>query len=272
MKKTFKYLKCHPNHNKDKLCIDEIQLLKMRDLWNARHPDRTIKSKKKNIIEHKLITYTSICNDQKCLIRNILKKDLNVFAPKSPKIWKKNKSEWLDSLDIMRVMKQYEETYKDFIFLGPSPIDFDNKLDSKCVWPELCNLNIKKELSKKHTKIGIIFNLDPHYKEGSHWTCMFIDLEKKYIFYFDSSGDSTPNEISLFIERIKKQCEELNIHMKVHVNKTQHQYTDGECGMYSLYTIIKLLENKHSVNYFLNHKISDKKINAHRRIFYNEFG
>ena len=37
----------------------------------------------------------------------------------------KNKNTWLNSLDISRVMKQYEDNYKNFRFLGPSPIDFN---------------------------------------------------------------------------------------------------------------------------------------------------
>jgi len=270
MKKTFKHLKCHPKYSKYKSCINDQTVFKMRDVWNARHPDKKIKTKKRNQIEEQLKSYLSICNDQQCLLSNTIGKPLKIFAPKSPKSWNKNKSEWLDSLDIMRVMKQYEETYPNFKFLGPSPIDFDTKKQSTCVWPEICNLNIKSQLDKKHNKIGLIFNLDPHYKEGSHWTCMFIDLQNKYILYFDSSGESTPNEIKSFTERIQKQCEELNMKMKIYNNENhRHQYTDGECGMYSLYTIIKLLENKHTVNYFLKHKITDSKVNQYRSIFFN---
>ena len=35
-------------------------------------------------------------------------------------------------------------------------------------------------------KIGVIFNLDKHDQSGSHWVAMFIDLENKFFFYFDS--------------------------------------------------------------------------------------
>ena len=35
-------------------------------------------------------------------------------------------------------------------------------------------------------QIGIVFNLDKHDQEGSHWVSMFIDLKRDGIYYFDS--------------------------------------------------------------------------------------
>jgi hypothetical protein len=244
----------------------------MRHTWNKRHPDKKIHSKHIKTIETKLKHYLSICKDQKCLLNRTLKKKMNLFAPYSPPQWKKGKSIWLDSLDIMRVMKQYEETYPNFEFIGPSPIDFDTKVNiSECVWPELCYFSMKKKMMKNINKIGIIFNTDPHYDEGSHWVCMFIDLDKNYIFYFDSNGHAPCEKINIFIDRLLSQCKEINKSMNVYNNKnTKHQYADGECGMYALYTIITLLEKKHNVSYFKNKKIPDKKMNDYRKIFFNE--
>jgi hypothetical protein len=269
MKRTFKYLKCHPKYKKNKSCISTKVMRSMRDKWNSKHPDKQIKTKTKKIIETQLRSYLSECNHQKCLIDKTIEKQLNIFAPKSPSSWNTNKSEWLNNFDISRVMTQYEEAYPKFKFLGPSPIDFDTIIDGKCVWTELCNLSIKEQFNKNKNKIGIIFNLDTHDKGGSHWVSLFIDLENKYILYLDSNGITTPKEIDIFINRIVKQCQEMNMTMKIYKNKKKHQYKDGECGMYSLYTIIKLLENKHSVNYFMNTRITDEKMNVYRRIFYN---
>ena len=60
------------------------------------------------------------------------------------------------------------------------PIDFDYK-DSlgRCVSEELCNINFIKLIKKGIKFIGIVFNLDPHYKPGIHWVSMFIDFKIK---------------------------------------------------------------------------------------------
>ena len=113
---------------------------------------------------------------------NKIKKKL--FAPKTPHSWKSNINEWLSSTDILNVMRQYEEAYPEFKFYGPAPIDFNTNLyDDKCVWPEICNINIKELKEEGKTKIGFIFNTDKHYESGSHWIAMYLDLSKN-IFSF----------------------------------------------------------------------------------------
>ena len=111
------------------------------------------------------------------------------FAPSHPKIWEKNKNTWLNSLDIARVMKQFEEAYDIFRFLGPSPIDYATIKNNMCVYPEICNLNINVMKQKGITCVGIIFNTDYHYESGSHWVCVYIDITKNIFFFFDSTGD-----------------------------------------------------------------------------------
>ena len=44
-------------------------------------------------------------------------------------------------------MKQWEDKYKTFVFLGPSPIDFNKKITkTDCVWNDLCGFNLKNIL------------------------------------------------------------------------------------------------------------------------------
>ena len=124
------------------------------------------------------------CSNEICwidsVIKNKKKKEVlkkQLFVPRMPNSWKKNLTEWLSSTEIIDVMKQYEETYDNFVFLGPSPIDFNsiNIEDTKdiCVWPELCHFNLKKHISKNIKYIGMVFNLDKHYEAGSHWYLFF---------------------------------------------------------------------------------------------------
>lgn len=272
MNKSFKYLKCHPKNNTRKSCLTNELLFSMRKKWNQRHPDQKINSRNPTIIEQKLKNYLSYCNDSSCLVNTLSNVDnKKLFAPKMPESWNNDPKIWLNSLDIMKVMKQYEEAYKEFDFFGPSPIDFDSNQKNSCVWPEICHFNINNQLKNKKYKNGFIFNLDKHYQEGSHWICMFLDLEKKFILCLDSNGNEMPNEIKTFVHKIKNQCEQKNISLKYYDNDGfRHQEKDGQCGMYCLYTIIELLKNKKSPSYFNRYKISDELMEKHRNIYFNQ--
>jgi len=116
----------------------------------------------------------------------------------------------------------------------------------------------------------MIFNLDPHYKEGSHWVAMFLDLDKNFIFFLDSNGIEIPSEINVLKNRIKKQCKD-DLHKKIKFidnAPTVHQEKDGECGMYSIYTVVMLLDEKLTPRRIKNKPISDDKMNKYRKIFY----
>jgi hypothetical protein len=198
---------------------------------------------------------------------------LKVFAPESPKEWKKNPNEWLSSLDIIQVMNQYEKKYKCFDFLGPSPIDYDtHQLNGECVWEELCHFDLSNQILKGKTKIGIIFNTDPHYKGGQHWISLFINVKKQTIFFFDSAGDEIPDQIKKFANNVCEQGNKLTkpIHFKFDQNfPVEHQYNNTECGVYSLFFIVHMLEDKINGDYLKTHILKDKYIEKFRKIYYN---
>jgi hypothetical protein len=262
-------------------CYTNKSLYKLRDLWNARHPDVKITSNSPKEI-HRQISYnlSGICNKESCWLKQkaefgpIASDISDSFAPESPPEWKKNPNEWLSSIDIMNVMKQYEKAYKCFDFIGPSPIDFDTrKLYGECVWDELCNFSLEDQIKEGKTKIGIIFNTDPHNKPGQHWISMFINIKKKKIFFFDSTGDPQPSEIVDFIDRLKEQGLNLNpkIHFRVDSNEgIEHQYGNTECGIYSLFFIVHMLEDKLSEHYLKTHIIKDEYMNKFRNIYFND--
>ena len=283
-KKSIKKINCSPK-SKDELndfsCYTNDSLIHLRDRWNARHPDVKITSNSPKEIHKQLSDYLrDICNNEACWLRQNgafgkLESELaESFAPESPPEWKKNPNEWLSSTDIMKVMKQYEKAYKDFDFIGPSPIDFDiRKLYGECVWEELCNLNLEKFIKEGKTKIGIIFNTDPHNEPGQHWISMFIDIKKKKIFFFDSTGDTAPPEIKKLIARIKEQGVNLSpkIIFKVDSNEgIEHQYGNTECGIYSIYFIIHMLEDKMTEHYIKTHILKDEYMEKFRHIYFND--
>ena len=193
-------------------------------------------------------------------------------------------------------MKQYEQTYPEFKFIGPSPIDFDARVKasklywvknipgntSVCVWEELCKFNIKSLLQKKITKIGMTFNLDAHNMPGSHWVSLFVDLapEHPFVFYFDSGGNPPPREIQTLMNRIVKQGVASNIKIKKIINQHRHQKQNTECGMYSLFFNITMLtgDSGFEKNMDLDEKmelftkvdIPDKYVELYRNKYYNK--
>jgi len=276
---------CSPKDKKelnDFSCYKNGDLHKLRNLWNSRHPDHLIQTNTPSEIHYKLSLFMKdSCNKESCWLKQNfvqgsgLKKEMvNSFAPVSPKEWKKNPNEWLSSIDINKVMKQYEKAYKCFDFIGPSPIDFDTrKMYGECVWEELCHFNLKKEIDQGKYKIGVVFNTDPHYKSGSHWISLFINVKKAQIIFFDSAGNKAPSEILVLVNRIIKQGKELKkpIHFKFDENHpVEHQYGNTECGVYSLFFIIHMLVDKLSAQYLKTHRISDKAVEKYRKVFFND--
>lgn len=275
--KKIKSLNCSPGKSHDFTCYSSKSLNKIRDLWNKRHPDAKISSNNSREIWNTLKNNLSnVCDTEKCwlnqsFMNNKLDSKLTnyTFAPSAPKTWNKNPNEWLTSLDINNVMRQYEHTYPSFSFIGPSPIDFDKKkMFGQCVWNELCNFDLESLIKKGKTKIGIIFNTDPHYLEGSHWICMFIDIKNKYIYYFDSNANETPKEIIQLVDKIKNQADKLGIKIKYDRNNMEHQKSDTECGMYVLYVITQLLQNKMTPEMFKK-RIPDSDMERLRKVFFN---
>jgi len=279
-----KKVNCSPKDKKDIkdfTCYMDESLYKLKSLWNARHPDVLIKTNDTREIHTLLSKYLSnVCKKESCWIKQTsglgkASSDLtDSFAPESPSDWKKNPKEWLTSVDITKVMKQYEKAYKCFDFIGPSPIDFDTRLMyGECVWDELCNFNIEDQIKRGKTKIGIIFNTDPHYKSGEHWLSMFINIEKRTISFFDSVGNKIPDKIFKLVERITKQGMSMNPPMKFEFDQNhpvEHQYGTTECGIYSIFFIVHMLEDKITEEYLKHHILKDEYITKFRKIYFNE--
>jgi hypothetical protein len=173
-------------------------------------------------------------------------------------------------------MNQYEKKYNCFDFLGPSPIDYDtHKLYGECVWEELCHFNLAEQIKKGHTKFGVIFNLDPHYKGGSHWVSLFINVKKKTIFYFDSAGETIPEQIKKFVDNVIVQGHKLSVPINFKFDQNhpvEHQYGNTECGIYSIFFIVHMLEDKITGHYLKTHMLKDEYMEQFRNVFYNKNG
>lgn len=276
-KKSSTYmLNCSPTRKLKYTCYLPTNIIKMKNAWNSYYPSNKIKSNdtftiwkfiKENLKEK--------CSNEKCWIfqpfmANKLDKQLTnfTFAPPSPRTWKQNPNTWLTNFDIEKVLKQYEYTYPKFKLIGPSSIDFDTKIKDKCVYDDLCKFKITEFIQKKKIKIGIVLNTDPHYLTGSHWICIFINIELKFIYFFDSNGTAAPKQVITFINRVSDQSKALGTPFKIIYNTISHQRTNTECGMYVLYIIITLLKKETYPNF--KTIIPDSKVATLRKILFNE--
>ena len=274
---TKKKLNCAPSPEFKFTCLTKNILFKLKNSWNSLdNSNKILSNNPYTIWKFFDKVLKNKCNNEKCWLEQIFVKNNisiseinNLYRPKSPGSWKSNPNEWLSSNDIIKVMKQYEKKFTYFKFLGPSPIDFDKKLKyGQCVWNTLCNFSLEKYIKNGKTKIGIIFNTDPHYLSGSHWVCLFIDINKNFIYYFDSTGDSIPRLIKKLVDKIQNQGKDLGLDLEYKINKFKHQYGDTECGMYVLVIIILLLKNKITLKQ-LNKRITDKEMTKLRKVLFN---
>ena len=162
--------RCSPKEGDENgyTCFDNSSLQLLKDLWNRKHPSQLIhESGAKEIwssLSNKLqptCKKNELCWLNQGFVDKATKERLidSDFAPIAPKSWEKKPNEWLSNEDIESVLKQYENKYKCFKFIGPTPIDFDKRLRAgKCVWDELCNFNLKSYIDQGIFKIGISFN------------------------------------------------------------------------------------------------------------------
>jgi hypothetical protein len=247
------------------------QIRHLRTVYNSEHskepaiPDGS----SEEIWKHLQERFHSKCKSgtSECIISHMMSR------PKAPDAWIVNPIEWLSSLDIEKVSKQYQKLFKNYIFLGCIPIDFDLKSPTgKCLVDALCSINLKDLYRKGKTQIGIVFNTDVHTGPGEHWIALFCDirpeLEQPRITYFDSYAQKPEKEVQILMKRWKEEWESTTVHEKPMLttyNKIRHQFKDSECGVYTLYFHYCCLNEIP-----MDHKIPDDVINVFRRLLFKQ--
>jgi hypothetical protein len=221
--------------------MDEEEIENLRKVFNREHAKETPipKGDSKTVWAELQKRFHSKCEEgrMECIASHMLKK------PSAPKSWETNPEEWLSSVDIEAIEKEYTKVFPKYYFVGCVPIDFDKKSSTgKCIVSTLCSLNIKSLYEKGYDKIGIVFNTDVSTGPGQHWIALFSDLDRSYeyprITYFDSYSHAPEKEIQRLMLRWKDQLDSMKLHNKpteLSYNKTRHQYENSECGMYCVY-------------------------------------
>lgn len=214
------------------------------------------------------------CTNQKCwgqqefiqLMEETAREEFLKYThrPDSPQ----GKFDWLSTFDINDTMEQYYTPENKAVFFGAVPMDFAT-LSSL----EISNPDYQKYYNKGIRKFGVIFNLDNHNQPGSHWTAMYTDLEKGYIFYFDSFGKKPEPRVrelmrkqARFLESIGKNINNI----RTDYNKVQHQKGNTECGVYSINFLIRMARGD-DFDKLCNNSIDDRNMNKCRRVYFDKY-
>lgn len=261
-------LVCSPSKKKefDKYgtCYSKDGLLTLVQAYNQVYPDNSIQVSQdvtKKELWQALKIKIAGCQNEWCWIekpfaKKIVNYDLfkNTFKPKIPV----GKEEWLSTLDIENVMNQFQSYDPTFEFFGAVPIDFEE------IIPKFKNFDLDKYRKKGISKIGVVFNEDPHYKSGSHWIALFIDIDNREMQYYNSFGIKPPDQVKRWLKKINEQ--ESPMFTFVYNNK-QHQYGNNECGVYCLhFLILRLLGVPFKT--IVDTIILDQQMNAKRKVFF----
>lgn len=273
--------KCAPSTSfEDNSCISLDLLIEMAKSYNLENENKiklyplfeTLnRSKYKKYLLYEFSQRFKNCSSQQCWTKqtfidrmNKTSRDIligNTWRPEGPK----KRYEWLNSLQINKVMRQYEKKYKDFVFLDCQPIDFQELNRSKLKDADLMSL-----YNSGTYKIATIFNLDESWKSGSHWCALFANLKTGEIYFFDSVGTPPEPRIRSYMRKVARFCQkELNItNITALSNKIRHQYEGSECGVYSINFIVRLLRGD-SFDEICRSEIPDDTINQCRLVYFN---
>lgn len=261
--------KCAPGKKYESgSCFTLDDLKKIALKFNQIHQNNKIKivdNKKKLLrsliknMEKETGCLKQICWLETTIFKNINNDDIkyNTFRPEGPL-----NNDWLSTTNINNVINQYQQKYKDFLYLGTVPYDFDDL-------PQLgiSNINFNKLLNEGKIKIGMVINLDKHDQSGSHWVALYANLLKNQVYFFDSFAQLPGKRISKFIDKIihflyykkyQKKINEKKIMLRmnenniknlfkdfdIRYNTVQHQFNNSECGVYSINFVIRLASDK----------------------------
>ena len=227
------------SYEKHRTCFSKKQLIHIAKQLKIPYSNRNKIELWKNINDRMLDRCSS--KDEICWIKNIDTIDADKsHKPFSPTHY----NNWLSNIDILNVMKQYEDKFPSFKFIGVLPIDFNAKvspLSSRCIADELCSIDFKKF---KEYQFGIVYNLDKHNEPGSHWVCVYLNTKESHknygFYYFDSFGSKMPTEIRDFANRTKQSIQSKTF--EIHSSDMRKQFSNTECGMFCLYFLVKMIK------------------------------
>ena len=187
------------------------------------------------------------------------------FAPTVPHEWNINDHTWLDNFTLDKIMRYFKKKYKGFHFENATSIDFERKdLHGNCTVSELCKYKMIN-LVNKYSSFGTILNTEPSFMSGRHWNALYVDIKKRRIYFYDSFGVAPFKEVMTFMDRLKREGDEIHGSgsWNIKSNTFSHQKSTSECGMFSVYFIIRMLVGE-SFESFIRRNVTDEYVNCLR--------
>lgn len=288
---------CSPQRQGNKkqtgVCLTSEELRTIAALYNKKHPENPIPlpfPADAELVKELDARFGDTCKPKQdhCWIergeikeaRDLYHKLSDNYRPPMPKEWMKNKRQWLNTFDIMNVMRQYKDP--SFKFLGVFPVDFNQMQGNSCIVQDMCRFDAKELVAAGITQFGVVFNLDRHDQPGSHWVSCFCSLDpsnpKFGICYYDSGGIKPPETIHQFMVDVKKQVlayygDKLgNRKFKGKFNPKRQQFKNTECGIFCMVFIVLCLKKASKTNKQVRAMIpthsNDNKIHRMRAVLY----
>jgi hypothetical protein len=294
--------RCAPSKSYiDNSCFSEESLKLIASNYNKKNSDKiNLNLSKAELVSELNKKLNNKCKKQTCWLRLDIVKELNneeinenTFRPIGPE----KKDGWLSTMHIQEVLSQYEYNNDDFVFLGAVPYDFES------LPLGISDINFAEFEKDGKIKIGMVINLDEHWKRGSHWVALYINLKEYSVYFFDSLGKPPKKLIKKFINKVikyfykKKYNSNLlinnvidkllnpktplaNIKSKynyinnlleakfnIKYNNITHQLNNSECGVYSINFIIDLLNGNEFDSVIHNIK-RDNIMRENRKVFF----
>jgi len=149
---------------------------------------------------------------------------------------KEDNDAWLSTDNILGACLRDMEVYPEYEFLGVEPVDFGD-----CSVSQLCSFNPETYRKKGKTKLGFVFNTDPHDEDGEHWISLYMDLGghnlpgNPAVYYFDSYGRDAPEEVEDFVKKCQGHSEKEQKKLHYLYNDKDFQKSGSQCGMYAIH-------------------------------------
>jgi hypothetical protein len=202
----------------------------------------------------------------------------------------------LTNFNIRGVMQQFASIYPNFEEIPFQMMDFMEQPHNV-----LRDFDFKQAFRRGKRTFAVIINTDkilPNDKRksiGKHWFCLFMDFRQLpasfdarqpvqvsqharrvlttpacQIEYFNSSGIQPYREVRAYFDHVKQYFEthysQINLWC-VSANQAQQQYSDTQCGVYSLCYIEQRLKGM-PYSFFLKYRVTDADMAKLRRYFF----